>query len=519
MVRRLAGAGLLERLEMALKNHALAQASRERLLGLFLIVSGAIIAIDYTITGSPEESGSMLLRILAHHLVLIGERVGLFVNDLTKTSVTKGCNVLWDKMGYFEWNYNKVAEDRDSETESPIHKGLSPGLKIGRPIYEDQYRHDSSIISHLAERPTNGFGWNDQAFWHNESMNISALTSQAAPILGTNQPPMLGLNNSRIVAAPSYCFLCDKSLSIDGLCHTCLESCLPTETVDVPSLGPLALPSAPIFAQPDIPYAAPVNTSVKQPIDYWQTQEPQCRISGALGSDFELFATGGPVFQQEEAPKGKDSESETYFLRPRQLIRRARPSESYVSTRQHTVTRGLPKQGVEPTMSPTTTSPKRERAPSPKKPYAEAKVPQKQRKSDKTRSLSKHPVETSTKSAAAISKRKRATSPNKLYKEAKLLHKQPTIDTYDSQLGLKDQRPSVTGKTQEVLGVLCCNCSAQRLPGHPYKASFPRTVVESGGWICDDCPMSSYFGPNPPRGRFCYCYSRRCTYRSTKALV
>lgn len=352
-------------------------------------------------------------------------------------------------------------------------------------------------------------------------MNDSALTSQAALIFGTNQPPMLGLNNSSIAAATSYCFLCNKSLSIDGLCHTCLASCLPNETVDIPSLGPLALPSAPIFAQPDMPYAAPVNTSVKQPIDYWQTQDPQCRTPGALGSDFELLALGRPVFQQEEAPNGKDSESETHFLRSRQLIKkRTLPSESYVSnSRQHTVKGGLPKQGVEPTTSPTTTSSKRKWAPSPKKPYGEAKIPQKQQKSEKTRSLLKHAVETPTKSAAATSKRKRATSPNKLYKKAKLPHKQQMIDTNDSQLGLKSQRPSVTGMTKQAIGVFCWNCSAQRLPGYPYEAAFPRTVVESGGWICDGCPMSSYFGPNPPPGRFCYCYSRRCTYCSTKALV
>ena len=89
-----AGAELLKSLETALKNDGLTQASKEKLLSLYLVLLGTIFAVKYTVSGSLEEAGGMLLRILAHYLVLIGERVGLFVNGLTKILI-EALNLSW----------------------------------------------------------------------------------------------------------------------------------------------------------------------------------------------------------------------------------------------------------------------------------------------------------------------------------------------------------------------------------------------------------------------------------------
>ena len=519
IMRQTVGANLLKSLEIALKNEALAQASRAQLLSLFIVLSGAIIAVRYTIPVSSEDVAGMLLRILAHYLVIIGERVGLLANELTKMSLTEGSNVLWNKTGNFEWNYKKVATGRDSETESPTLECLSPGFQTQRQ-YQIQDRHGDSITSELPERRSNGIPWNHHPVWHNNAMNDSDLTSQADLVSRKNQLPMLGLSNSTLPAATRYCFLCNKSLSIDGLCHTCLGSVLPDETAAFQSLESLRPSSAPVFAHPDMPNATPVNTeppSIVQPINYRQTRDPECRISDTLGSDGEVLTVGRPVFQQEEAPKRKKSEPKTHFLRPKQLIQKEdTASEGYFSrSGQHTVNESLLMQGVEPTTSPTTTGRKRKRAPSPRKPYTKSKLPQRRQKSDKTRSLSMQAVETPTSTTATNSKQKLARSPTKPHRKAKLPHKVQIVDLNDSHSGSKSQRPSVIETIKKAIEVYCCSCGVRRLPDYPYSASFPRPIVESGGWICDGCPMSLHFGPKPPPGRFCYCYNARCRYCST----
>ena len=115
VVRQFVGAGLLRSLEIALKYEALAQVSKAQLLSLLIVLTGAIIAVKYTIPVTSEDAGGMLLRILAHYLVLVGERVGLFVNDMTKMSLAEGSNVLWNKTRRFTWEYKRVSEGRDSE--------------------------------------------------------------------------------------------------------------------------------------------------------------------------------------------------------------------------------------------------------------------------------------------------------------------------------------------------------------------------------------------------------------------
>ena len=106
LVRDIAGNALLKNLESAFKASTLAQAPKEKLIGLFLVLFGAVIATTYTATVEEfREARRELLRILTHHLLFIGERVGLLDCNLTKQRLTEGYDVMWDKIGSFGWHY------------------------------------------------------------------------------------------------------------------------------------------------------------------------------------------------------------------------------------------------------------------------------------------------------------------------------------------------------------------------------------------------------------------------------
>ena len=109
LIRSTVGSQFLTNLETALKSTALAKASKEKLMGLFLVLLGAIIAITYTTGTGSEEARCELLRILAHHTILIAERISLIDDDLTKQRLTTSCQNLWNKTGNFVWSYKMVS--------------------------------------------------------------------------------------------------------------------------------------------------------------------------------------------------------------------------------------------------------------------------------------------------------------------------------------------------------------------------------------------------------------------------
>lgn len=105
IIRSSVGAKILKSLESALKSTALADASQKKLKGLFLVLLGMIIAITYTNTTDDGEARHELLRILAHHMIFIGERIGLLECDSMKQRLTENCYNMWNKVGNFEWIY------------------------------------------------------------------------------------------------------------------------------------------------------------------------------------------------------------------------------------------------------------------------------------------------------------------------------------------------------------------------------------------------------------------------------
>ena len=104
LIRTSVGAKVLKNLEVALKYTTLAKASRDKLKGLFLVIFGVIVATAYATTANFEEARFELLRILAHHMILIGERASLLNCNVTKQRLTENCQNIWNKTGTFEWN-------------------------------------------------------------------------------------------------------------------------------------------------------------------------------------------------------------------------------------------------------------------------------------------------------------------------------------------------------------------------------------------------------------------------------
>ncbi|KAL9608518.1 MAG: hypothetical protein Q9167_006657 [Letrouitia subvulpina] len=117
LMRSLVGTRLLKSLEATLKSSILTKASREQLTGLFMVLLGVIIAVSYTVTISTEEARCGLSRLLAHHMVVIGERIGLLDCDVKKQQIVGDCRNLWNKTGHFEWNYrnSSVVEGMDMD--------------------------------------------------------------------------------------------------------------------------------------------------------------------------------------------------------------------------------------------------------------------------------------------------------------------------------------------------------------------------------------------------------------------
>lgn len=123
-MRSTTGIRLLQSLEAALKHTALQAASKDKLEGLFLVVVGVIIATKYTSMNGHEEARHELLRILAHYMVLIGDRISLLHCLMTKRRLVENCHNLWNKPGDFAWNYGSSSMKEISDPSPQLDAGL-----------------------------------------------------------------------------------------------------------------------------------------------------------------------------------------------------------------------------------------------------------------------------------------------------------------------------------------------------------------------------------------------------------
>ena len=134
LIRSSVGAKVLKNLEVALRNTVLAKVSKDKLKGLFLAIFGVIVATAYTTTASFEEARFELLRIPVHHMIVVGERIGLLHCNVTKQRLAENCQNMWNKTGTFEWNFGAFSELKATDKgmfigQNHRHVGLS--LKAG----------------------------------------------------------------------------------------------------------------------------------------------------------------------------------------------------------------------------------------------------------------------------------------------------------------------------------------------------------------------------------------------------
>lgn len=214
LMRSLVGARLLKSLETFLKSSILTKASKEQLTGLFLVLLGVIIAVSYTVTTSTEEARCELSRILAHHMVVIGERIGLLNHDVKKQQLIEDCHNLWKKTGNFEWDYRK----------SMVVEGMD-------------------INESLEENSPTGVCGNMNKFYHHldDTTDVATIVNKAHqddPIRNTKQQMAVypqadcfwaDNDGADQISSPTaremtICFLCNGNFPSDEMCPTCFGS-------------------------------------------------------------------------------------------------------------------------------------------------------------------------------------------------------------------------------------------------------------------------------------------------------
>ena len=224
LIRSSVGAKMLKSLEAALKSTTLAEASKEKLKGVFLVLLGVIIAITYTITTDSEEARYELLRILAHHMIFVGERIGLLDCDLTKQRLTESCHKIWNKTGNFEWNYEISSAVEGMDMGASLEQGqnclgLSPAASVSiespRAFVPEENYHQPGNIPNIA--------------------SASDALHQVDPIHSARPQSAAGLwpnygwlgsfgtehSSSPIAMGMTICFLCNGSFPSDEMCPAC----------------------------------------------------------------------------------------------------------------------------------------------------------------------------------------------------------------------------------------------------------------------------------------------------------
>ncbi len=147
-LRSFVGTRVLQELEPALGTPSLSIALFEKLTALFLVLFATIIAVGYSKPRSPSgdlgastsglpvyqspiltesctanvsaqafsEAQEHLLRILAHHMVYIAERINLLEPNVSRKRIIEGSACQWNRRATFRWNVIPASEDTDNHT-------------------------------------------------------------------------------------------------------------------------------------------------------------------------------------------------------------------------------------------------------------------------------------------------------------------------------------------------------------------------------------------------------------------
>lgn len=173
-MRSFAGTMVLQSLEKALNNAALATASLGELRALFLVILGTIITSSYSkpsahthsvshnmtllttilmaakttemisiSTRCYDDAQQQLLHILAHHMIQVAERASMLDEKSDKNSLIERANRLWDTQAFSEWR-RKFSPPKGSQSSAhfgarSIDQSMNPcvqGSPAGKGITE-----------------------------------------------------------------------------------------------------------------------------------------------------------------------------------------------------------------------------------------------------------------------------------------------------------------------------------------------------------------------------------------------
>ena len=231
LVRISVGVQVLRGLEIALKMTALTRASREKLKGVFVVLFGAIIATTYADTIGFEEARLELLQILAHYMILVGERLGLLDCDVTKQRLVQTSDKFWNKAGSFEWSYDDYAQH--------------PGCHAGK--FPQEHRKHYPALAQAAgvprgSPPTMSPRTIPPIIDGCLQVDLACSSVSQANLVACDSLGGLGIVNDDLSIANEWnkCFLCNGQLSYEGLCQACFGS-LPA-TASYNNLEPLEVP-------------------------------------------------------------------------------------------------------------------------------------------------------------------------------------------------------------------------------------------------------------------------------------
>ena len=204
-LRSFVGTRVLQELEPALGNSSLAAALLEKLTALFLILFATIIAVGYSEPQSPaghlgssvsglpvyqspalnesctsdrlaqvySETQEHLLRILAHQMVYIAERIDLLAPNVSRKRIIEGAACRWNRRATFQGNEMSAHEDAGVQSNlvsfcdvQDNSKRADRSLSTGNPARCLHFSRSHSPKSSC--RLAGGFG----TCVHEENMNI-----------------------------------------------------------------------------------------------------------------------------------------------------------------------------------------------------------------------------------------------------------------------------------------------------------------------------------------------------------
>lgn len=149
-------------------------------------------------TSAFGEAQRELVRILAHHMILVAERAHVIPGQGPNGQILENAHCLWEGKAVFSWNAVELANPEvDSISTTVGSKGLS------QPDFGS----------------TGSSGEQSQPFFGNDSTSTLYRCEQ---ITFTDKAPVLKVPGANANSFVDRCVSCESVLDSDGLCRPCL---------------------------------------------------------------------------------------------------------------------------------------------------------------------------------------------------------------------------------------------------------------------------------------------------------